>query len=223
MKRDQNMLEIKVLLADDHAVLREGVKMVLEVNPGITVVGEAEDGREALDLVEKLDPDVVVMDIAMPNLNGLEATRQIKRRFPRTQVVILTMHENQQYLAQIVKVGAVGCVLKRAAGAELVTAVKAAARGESYFSPAIASMLLEDYRVRLRFEGKDEAEILTEREREVLQLIAEGKSNQQIAELLTLSIKTVQTHRAHIMEKLDVHDRTDLVKYAIRMGMITSD
>src|SRR5579872_4697764 len=223
MKRDQNMLEIKVLLADDHAVLREGVKMVLEVNPGITVVGEAEDGREALDLVEKLDPDVVVMDIAMPNLNGLEATRQIKRRFPRTQVVILTMHENQQYLVQIVKVGAVGCVLKRAAGTELVTAVKAAARGESYFSPAIANMLLEDYRVRLRNEGRDPQELLTEREREILQLVAEGRTNQEIADQLTLSIKTIQTHRAHIMEKLDAHDRTDLVKHAIRMGMISSE
>jgi two-component system response regulator NreC len=217
------MMDITVLLADDHAVLREGVRMVLEAQPGIRVVGEAEDGRQALDMAEKLDPDVVVMDIAMPNLNGLEATRQIKRRFPRTQVVILTMHENQQYLMQIVKVGAVGCVIKRAAGTELVTAVKAASRGESYFSPAIASMLLDDYRVRLRYEGKDEADLLTEREREVLQLVAEGKTNQEIADLLTLSIKTVQTHRAHVMEKLDAHDRTDLVKYAIRMGMITTD
>src|SRR5438270_1765107 len=181
------MMDIRVVLADDHAVLREGVRMVLDAERGITVVGEADDGREALDLVEKLDPDVVVMDIAMPNLNGLEATRQIKRRFPRTQVVILTMHENQQYLTQIVKVGAVGCVLKRAAGTELVTAVRAAARGESYFSPSIASMMLDDYRVRLRYEGaEDESELLTEREREVLQLIAEGKTNQDIADLLTL-------------------------------------
>jgi two-component system response regulator NreC len=217
------MMDIKVLLADDHAVLREGVRMVLDAQPGISVVAEADDGREALDLVEKLDPDVVVMDIAMPNMNGLEATRQIKRRFPRTQIVILTMHENQQYLVQIVKAGAVGCVLKRAAGTELVAAVKAAFRGESYFSPTIATMLLDDYRVRLRYEDKDETELLTEREREILQLIAEGKTNQEIADSLTLSIKTVQTHRAHIMEKLDAHDRTDLVKHAIRMGMITAD
>jgi DNA-binding NarL/FixJ family response regulator len=218
------MMDIKVLLADDHAILREGVRMVLEAQKGLTVVGEAEDGREALDMVEKLDPDVVVMDIAMPNLNGLEATRQIRRRFPRTQVVILTMHENQHYLVQIVKVGAVGCVLKRSAGTELATAVRAASQGQSYFSPAIASMLLDDYRVRLRYDGvQDDADLLTEREREVLQLVAEGKTNQEIADSLTLSIKTVQTHRAHVMEKLDAHDRTDLVKHAIRLGMITAE
>ena len=218
-----SLMDTKVLLADDHAVLRDGLRMVLDAQPGISVVGEAEDGRQALEMVEQLQPDVVVMDIAMPNLNGLEATRQIKRRFPRTQVVILTMHENQQYLTQIVKVGAVGCVLKRAAGTELVAAVRAAAQGESYFSPAIASMILEDYRARLRYEGKDPQELLTEREREILQLVAEGRTNQEIADLLTLSIKTVQTHRAHIMEKIDAHDRTDLVKYAIRMGMISPE
>src|SRR5437588_2061782 len=185
------VMDIKVLLADDHAVLREGVRMVLDAQPGITVLAEADDGRAALDLVEKLDPDVVVMDIAMPNMNGLEATRQIKRRFPRTQVVILTMHENQQYLVQIVKAGAVGCVLKRAAGTELVTAIKAAARGESYFSPAMTSMVLDDYRVRLGRDVPDAASLLTEREREVLQLVAEGKTNKQIADSLVVSIKTV--------------------------------
>jgi two-component system response regulator NreC len=163
------------------------------------------------------------MDIAMPNLNGLEATRQIKRRFPEVRVVILTMHENQQYVAQIVKVGATGCVLKRSAGTELVTAVRAAARGESYFSPSIATMLLEDYRTLMGQAIPDDLEALTEREREILQLIAEGKTNQEIADLLTLSIKTVQTHRAHLMEKLNLHDRTDLVKFAIRQGMITPD
>jgi len=216
------MTDTKVLLADDHAILREGIRMVLDSQPGIAVVGEAEDGRQAIDMVEKLQPDVVVMDIAMPGLNGAEATRQIKRRFPYTKVVILTMHENHQYLIQIVNAGATGCVLKRAAGTELVTAVRAAARGESYFSPAIASMVLEDYRVRLA-QDRDEVDLLTEREREVLQLVAEGRTNKQIADLLIVSIKTVQTHRAHIMEKLGVHDRTDLVKYAIRMGMITPE
>jgi two-component system response regulator NreC len=216
-------MAIRVVLADDHAVLREGVRMVLEAQPGISVVGEAADGRQALELVEQLDPDVAVMDIAMPNLNGSEATRQIRRRFPRTQVVILTMHESHQYLVQIVRVGAVGCVLKRAAGTELVAAVRAAARGESFFSPAIASLLLNDYRTRLRHQTTDESEILTEREREVLQMVAEGHTSQEIADFLTLSIKTVQSHRAHIMEKLDVHDRTELVKYAIRVGAITAD
>jgi two-component system response regulator NreC len=214
------MMATKVLLADDHAILREGIRMVLDAQPGITVVGEAEDGRQALEMVEKLQPDVVVMDIAMPNMNGAEATRQIKRRFPRTRVVILTMHENQQYLTQIVNAGATACVLKRSAGTELVTAVKAAARGESYFSPAMASMLLDVYRNRLAEEGNDELAMLTEREREVLQLVAEGKTSQEIADQLVVSIKTVQTHRMHIMEKLDAHDRTDLVRHAIRLGVI---
>lgn len=217
------MMDTKVLLADDHAVLRDGIRMVLDAQPGITVIGEAEDGRQALELVEKLQPDVVVMDIAMPNLNGAEATRQIKRRFPRVQVVILTMHENQQYLAQIVNAGATGAVLKRSAGTELVTAVKAAARGESYFSPTLSTMMLDVYRMRLAEQGEDELAQLTEREREILQLVAEGKTNQEIADQLFVSIKTVQTHRMHIMEKLGAHDRTDLVKHAIRLGVIPPD
>ncbi len=217
------LMDTKVLLVDDHAILREGLKMVLDAQPGITVVGEAENGREALDLVEELHPDVVVMDIAMPQMNGAEATRQIKRRFPQTRVVILTMHENQQYLMQIVNAGATGAVLKRSAGSELVTAVNAAARGESFFSPSMASMLLQDYRVRLQRDESDDVDMFTEREREVLQLVAEGKTNKEISDLLTVSIKTVQTHRAHIMEKLGAHDRTDLVRYAMRKGIITGE
>jgi DNA-binding NarL/FixJ family response regulator len=217
------MMDTKVLLADDHAILREGIRMVLDAQPGITVVGEAEDGRQALEMVESLQPDVVVMDIAMPNMNGAEATRQIRRRFPRTRVVILTMHENQQYLMQIVNAGATACVLKRSAGTELVTAVKAAARGESYFSPTMASMMLDVYRKQLVEQGNDELALLTEREREVLQLVAEGKTSQEIADQLFVSIKTVQTHRMHIMEKLDAHDRTDLVRHAIRLGVISAE
>ena len=217
------LMETKVLLVDDHTILREGLKMVLDSQPQITVVGEADNGRQAVELAEKLMPDVIVMDIAMPNLNGLEATRQIKKRWPQIKVVILTMHENQQYLMQIVKSGATGAVLKRSAGTELLTAIRAAATGQSYFSPTIASMMLEDYRVRLSDDGVEDPEILTEREREVLQLVAEGKTNQEIADSLFVSIKTVQTHRGHIMEKLGVHDRTDLVKYAIRTGMVTPD
>jgi DNA-binding NarL/FixJ family response regulator len=197
-----------------------GRSALLEAQQGISVVGEAEDGRQALEMAEKLEPDVVVMDIAMPNLNGAEATRQIKRRFPTVQVVILTMHENQQYLAQIVHAGAIGCVLKRSAGTELVTAVKAAAKGESYFSPTLATMMLDSYKMRLYEEGEDDLSLLTEREREVLQLAAEGKTNQEIAEQLFVSIKTVQTHRMHIMEKLNAHDRTELVHHAIRLGLI---
>jgi two-component system response regulator NreC len=216
-------METKVVLVDDHTILREGLRLVLDAQPQVTVVGEAADGREAIELVERLRPNVVVMDIAMPNLNGLEATRQIKKRWPEVRVVILTMHENHQYLQQIVRAGATGAVLKRSAGTELIMAVTAAAQGQSYFSPSIASMLVDDYRMRLDSDIVDNPEVLTEREREVLQLIAEGKTNQEIADILFLSIKTVQTHRAHILEKLNVHDRTDLVKYAIRTGMVTSD
>jgi DNA-binding NarL/FixJ family response regulator/two-component sensor histidine kinase len=212
--------DVRVLLVDDHAIFREGLVRILDAWPGVRVVGEAADGREALEMVEQLQPDVVVMDIAMPHLNGLDATRQIGRRFPDTRVVILTTYESRQYLVQIVKVGAAACVLKRSAGTELVAAVRAAAQGESYVSPTIAGMMLDDYRLRIDHGGDD---MLTEREREVLQLVVEGRTNQEIADELIVSIKTIQTHRAHILRKLGAHDRADLVKHAISTGMIPSE
>jgi DNA-binding NarL/FixJ family response regulator len=210
----------RVLLVDDHAMFREGLAAVLNAWPGIQVIGEAEDGRQALEMIERLNPDVVVMDIAMPNLNGLDATRQINRRFPEVRVVILTTYESRQYLVQIVKVGAAACVLKRSAGTELVAAVRAAAQGESYVSPTIAGMMLDDYGVRIDQGGDD---MLTEREREVLQLVVEGRTHREIADQLFVSVKTVQTHRAHILRKLGAHDRADLVKHAISTGMIPSE
>lgn len=216
-------MTIRVLLVDDHAIVREGLRHVLSAHENIEVIAEADDGREALELAERLLPDVVVMDIAMPNLNGLDATRLIVRRAPRVRVVILTMHENQQYFLQIVRAGATGCVLKRSMGRELITAIEAAARGETYFSPAMATKVMEDYRRLLEQPGEERLDPLTEREREILQLVVEGQTNRDIADMLTLSIKTVQAHRANIMEKLDAHDRADLVKYAIRIGMITSE
>jgi DNA-binding NarL/FixJ family response regulator/two-component sensor histidine kinase len=218
--RDEVSADTRVLLVDDHAMFREGLVAVLGACVGIRIVGEAADGRQALELVEQLQPDVVVMDIAMPNLNGLDATRQISRRFPDVRVVILTTYESRQYLVQIVKVGAAACVLKRSAGTELVAAVRAAAQGRSYVSPTIAGMMLDDYRLRIDHYGDD---MLTEREREVLQLVVEGRTNQEIADQLIVSVKTVQTHRAHILRKLGAHDRADLVKHAISTGMIPSE
>lgn len=216
-------MSIRVLLADDHAIMREGLRLVLAAEPRIEVVGEAEDGRQAVDLAAVLRPDVVVMDISMPHLNGLEATRQIRDRLPQVQVVILTMHDNRAYYLQFAKAGAAGFLLKRAMGRELVTAIEAAARGESYLPPSIAAEVLADYRRLATRSSEHHGDPLTQREREILQLIAEGQTNRQIADMLTLSIKTVQAHRANIMEKIDAHNRTDLVRYAIQAGIISAE
>jgi DNA-binding NarL/FixJ family response regulator len=214
------MERIRVLLADDHAILRDGIRALLTDHPDIVVIGEAEDGHWAVHLAHELHPDVVLMDIGMPRLNGLEATRQIKHDCPEVAVLILTMHDNEEYLRQVLAAGASGYVLKRAAASELVTAIRAVHRGEAALSPAVARMLIEDY---LKSEDGRIAATpsdLTPREREVLQLIAEGHTSKQIAELLCLSVKTVQAHRTSLMQKLDLHDRGDLIKYAIQKRII---
>jgi NarL family two-component system response regulator LiaR len=212
----------RVLIVDDHAIVREGVRMILSAHPDIQVVGEAGTGEQAVAMAQSLRPDVAVMDISMPGMSGIEATQQIRQRAAEVNVLALTMHEDEHYVFQLLKAGAAGYVLKRAAATDLVDAVRAAARGEAFLYPSVAKTVVTDYLRRLE---RGEAERrpydgLTEREREVLSLIAEGHTNQEIAGRLFISIKTVQTHRAHIFEKLGLHDRTELVRYAIRVGLI---
>ncbi|MEE9278283.1 MAG: response regulator transcription factor [Dehalococcoidia bacterium] len=214
---------IRILLADDHAVVRSGVRMLLESEPGFEVVGEAEDGLEAVTLTERLQPDVVVMDISMPKINGIAATRRIHRILPAVGVVGLTMHDNEAYFYEMLKAGGSGYVLKDAPPGELLEAVRAAFAGRAYLSPTVASHLVRDY---VRQGGPGERERfngLTERERQILTLVADGFTNRQIADQLVVSVKTVETHRTNLMQKLDLHDRTELVKYAIRKGLISLD
>ncbi|OFX13266.1 MAG: DNA-binding response regulator [Armatimonadetes bacterium RBG_19FT_COMBO_69_19] len=215
------MARIKVVVADDHAIVREGVRMILAREQDIEVVGEAGDGQQALDLVASLRPQVVIMDISMPGMGGIEATQRVKTKHPEVQVLALTMHEDETYVFQLLRAGAAGYVLKRAAAQDLVQAVRAAAKGEAFLYPSIARKVVEDYLRRVETgEERERYDGLTTREKEILTLIAQGLSNQQIAEKLYISIKTVQTHRAHILEKLGLHDRTELVRYAIRKGLI---
>jgi DNA-binding NarL/FixJ family response regulator len=214
----------RVLVVDDHAVVREGIKMVLETDPDLEVVGEAASGEEAVEKVRELKPDVVVMDVGMPGMSGFEATRRIRQTNPDVKVLALTVHDNEAYLFQMLQAGAVGYVLKRAPAADVIQAVKGAARGEAILYPSVAKLLIRDYLSRVeRGEERSSYDLLSEREREILKLIAEGRTNKEIAELLFLSVKTVQAHRANLMRKLGMHDRTELVKYAIRKGIIGLD
>jgi DNA-binding NarL/FixJ family response regulator len=213
-------MTIRILLADDHTILRNGIRALLEDESDMVVVGEADDGRSAVGLTGQLKPDVVVMDIAMPLLNGLDATRQIKRICPQTNVLILTMHDNEEYIRQVLEAGAMGYILKDAAAKELISAIRAVHHGEAVLSPAVTRLVIEDY---LRWGGihsEAEPDDLSPREREVLQLIAEGYTSKQIAEILSISIKTVQAHRTNLMQKLDLHDRGELIKYAIQKKII---
>ncbi len=213
--------KIRILVADDHTLLRNGIRALLEDEQDIVIVGEAEDGREAVRLAGHLKPNVVLMDIAMPMLNGLEATRQIKREHPEINVLVLTMYDHEEYFRQMLEVGASGYIIKRAAANELVAAIRAVYNGEAVLSPAITRLLLEDYLSQDSLVKEDDGpNALSSRESEVLQLIAEGKTSREIAEILNLSVKTVQSHRTNLMQKLGLHDRGDLIKYAIQKKII---
>jgi DNA-binding NarL/FixJ family response regulator len=212
-------VRIRVLVADDHAIVREGVHQLLSQQPDIEVVGEAADGAQVLDLARKLRPDLVLMDIGMPGMNGLEATRALKAEQPQTNVLVLTMQEGEDYFFHLLQAGASGYVLKGAGSAELLSAIRAVQQGGVYLNPTMTKKVLGDLLKRPE-QVNAASDRLTPREHEVLKLIAEGKTNREIADELVLSLNTVQTHRLHIMEKLNLHNRAELVKYAIRRGLI---
>jgi len=207
---------IKILLADDHALVRQGLRFILEAQDDMEIVGQAGNGNEAVEMAEKLKPDVVVMDVAMPGLNGVEATRRLSGSLPRTRVLALSMHKDAVYVREILRAGARGYLLKDSGDADLIAAVRAVAKGEGYISPAVSDAVLSDYRKHVT----DPLDLLTSREREVLQLIAEGKTNKEIATDLNLSVYTVEAHRGRIMEKLNLHSTGELVRFALRNGLI---
>jgi DNA-binding NarL/FixJ family response regulator len=215
------MSPVRIVLADDHTVMRNGLRLLLERQPNLQVVGEAADGRQAVALTEAEHPDVVIMDIAMPNLNGIEAARQIVNHSPKTAIAILSMHSDESYVIRALKAGARAYLLKDSAEADLLAAVRALTEGKSFFSPAISKILVEDYMRQLESRGaEDTYELLTNREREILQLLAEGKTNKEVANMLNLSLYTVETHRTHILQKLNLHSVPELILYAVRKGII---
>jgi two-component system response regulator NreC len=207
---------IRILLADDHAVVRQGFKLILAAQPDMEIVGEAGNGREAVQLAEELRPDIVVMDVAMPELNGIEATRRLTASAPHARVVALSMHKDSVYVREILRAGARGYLLKDSPAPDLLAAVRAVASGEGYLSPAVSNAVLDDYRRHV----SDPIDLLTSREREVLQMLAEGKTNKEIAGVLNLSVYTVDAHRGRIMEKLNLHSINELVRFAVRAGLV---
>jgi DNA-binding NarL/FixJ family response regulator len=212
---------IRILLADDHTVVREGMRALLERQPDMAVVAEAADGRESVSLVEEQSPDVVLMDVAMPGMNGIEATRRIVAESPRTGVVILSMHQDESYVLRALKAGAKGYLLKDSPQADVVAAIRAVAQGRSFLSRKISRMLQEDYVQELESQGlEDSYDLLTDREREILQLLAEGRANKEVANLLNIGLTTVETHRGHILQKLGLHSVPDLILYAVRKRLI---
>jgi DNA-binding NarL/FixJ family response regulator len=213
---------IRVLLADDHKLIRAGLRLVVDQQPDLSVVGEADDGRQAVELAKSLKPNVVVMDIGMPNLNGIEAARQIRAIRPDAAVVMLSMHSDEGYVLRALGAGARAYLLKDSATTDLVQAIHAVVEGKSFFSPAVSKVLLQDYMRKLQRSGaEDSYDLLSPREREVLQLVAEGKSNKEVSSLLNLSVYTVETHRAKIMQKLNLKGVPELILYAVRKGIIS--
>ncbi len=216
------MKKIRILLADDHTVVRKGLRLLLENEPGFEVVADAATGREAVSLAEQYEPDVVVMDIAMPILNGIEAARQIGGRLHRAAIVFLSMHSDESYVLRALKAGARAYLLKDSAEQDLINAIRAVTEGKSFFSPGISKMLVEDYMRQMQRRRVDDSyDLLTTREREILQLLAEGKNNKEVAAFLNLSLYTVETHRSNIFQKLNLHSGAELILYAIRKGVIS--
>jgi two-component system, NarL family, response regulator NreC len=214
--------KIRILLADDHTVVRRGLRLLLERQPEFGVVAEASDGKQAVEAAEQSKPDVVVLDIAMPNLNGIEAAQRILSVSPNTSIVVLSMHADEGYVLRALKAGAKGYLLKDSAEGDLIEAIRAVTRGKTFFSPEITKMLAEDYVREIRARGIDDSyELLTPREREILQLLAEGKSNKDIAGVLNLSLYTVETHRRNLQDKLNLHSFAELILYAVRKGVIS--
>ncbi len=216
------MKPIRILLADDHTVVRKGLRLLLESQPDFQVIADAANGRETVALAERLTPDVVVMDVAMPELNGIEAARQISAKLPHTAIVFLSMHSDEGYVLKALKSGARAYLLKDSAENDLINAVKAVCEGKAFFSPAISKMLIEDYMLQMQQRAvEDSYDLLTTREREILQLFAEGKNNKDVANTLNLSLYTVETHRSNIFQKLNLHSSAELILYAVRKGVIS--
>jgi two-component system, NarL family, response regulator NreC len=214
-------MQIRILLADDHAIVRQGLRFLLERQPGMEVVGEAANGREAVRMAETARPDVVIMDIAMPLLNGIEATAQMLKRDPRIGVIILSMHSDEDYLLSALNAGAKGYLLKESAEVDVVKAIQSVSRGTPFFSPEVAETMMEDHMRFLQQRNlEDTYDLLTEREKEVIQLLAEGKSNKEVAAILNVSVYTVETHRMHLMQKLNLHNTAEIVLYAVRKKII---
>ena len=216
------MKPIRILLADDHNVMRRGLRLLLERQPGFSVVSEVSDGRQAVEQAEATRPDVAVLDVAMPNLSGIEAAARINELLPHTAIIILSMHSDEGYVLRALKAGAKGYLLKDSGESDLIQAIQATSEGKAFFSPEISKILVEDYVREMRRRGtEDSYQLLTPREREILQMLAEGKSNKDIATLLNLSLYTVETHRRNLQEKLSLHSLAELILYAVRKGIIS--